>query len=48
MSKAEKFGAEKSQRRKELQEADNQDAEAAVSRLLRGVLGYVEHSTCCY
>lgn len=42
MSKAEKLGAEQSQWRKELQEADKKDAKAAISRLLKELLGYVE------
>lgn len=47
MSKAEKFGAEQSQWRRELQEADKQDAKAAISRLLKELLGYVDGSACC-
>lgn len=47
LSKAEKFGGEQSQWRKELQEADKQDAKPAVSRLLKEVLGYVEGPECC-
>lgn len=47
MSKAEKFGAEQSQWRREMQEADKQDAKAAISRLLTELLDYVEGSACC-